>query len=125
MDDEISTFGDHETFLITIRSSAERVREQAKKLKGLQQLNSDTRNGANEAYNDVVLLEVLDDEVDDFDIALVQESDILEPIAEGHITFTLADLIAAQKGNGFCQKGTSRQDRVKDSSFFEDKQDLL
>lgn len=44
---------------------------------------------------------------------------------EGPLNLTFANLIEAQKGEDFYQTGFSRQDRSKDSDFFEDKQGLL
>lgn len=96
-------------------------------MKELNQLNDDAVNGTNvpEDYDDAVLDEVLEENLDELDVKLAREGDELEPVLEGLLNLTLSDLIEAQKDDIFCQTIVSRQDQVKYSLFFEDKQELL
>ena len=154
VDDEVPTYGDHEYALVTTRQRTantpetprtttnippRRTNRRGRKTKRATDQTNDeddekrllngserrstkanVENGA-EALNDV-----LDEDLDIFDLALAYTDDGLDVrIADVPVKLTRNETLDAQRHDDFCQTVLTRQSRKTDSEFYEDEYGLL
>ena len=129
VDDEIPTFGDHNV-LVTTRANTRRSAAN-----GAAASTEETSTGEPDPlkvptyshHDDEVMDEVLDDELDVFDIGIADQT--YEPVdvtpADVPTKPTTEEILKAQKTDSFCQTVLARQSKRIDSAFFEGPDGLL
>ena len=154
VDDEVPTYGDHEHDLVTTRQRAANTpetprtttntptrrtdRRRRKTKRATDQANDEDdekrllsvfeRNStkANVENGDEELDDVLDEDLDIFDLVLVYKDDGCDVrIADVPVKLTRNEILDAQRHDDFCQTVLSRQSRNTDSAFYEDEYGLL
>ena len=149
VDDKVPTYGDHENVLVTtrIRARGANAANETKTLRNRTPRNSDSGNArkqkqttnayeddeqrlirdfdenlhCNDAENeDEPLDEVLDDDLDIFDLAMAYGDDARNiRIIDVPVKITRKEVLDGQRYDDFCQTILARQDRDRDSAFFE------
>ena len=146
VDDEVPTYGDHENVLVTTRTRARaanvmkplskrtsRTSDSGKARKRKQTRNAyeddeqrlirefeENVHGNNAENEDETLDEVLDEDLDIFDLAMAYRDDGRKVhIADVPVKITRDEVLGAQRYDDFGQTILARQDRHRDSSFFE------
>ena len=154
VDDEVPTYGDHEHALVTTRHRAANTpepqrmttntpmqradRRERKTKRATNRTNDDDdeerllsgfeRNGtkANVENGDEALDDVLDEDLDIFDLALAYTDDGRDVrMADVPVKRTRNEILEAQWHDDFCQTVLSRQRRKTESAFYEDDYGLL
>ena len=149
VDDEVPTYGDHEHALVTTRQQAANTpepprtttntptqrtdRRRRKTKRATDQTNDEDdekrllngferrRTKANVENGDEALDDVLDEDLDIFDLALAYTGDGRDVrIADVTVKLTRNEILDAQRHDDFCQIVLGRQSRKTDSAFYED-----
>ena len=154
VDDEVPTYGDHKHALVTTRQRAantpetprtttntpirrtERRKRKTKRATDQTKDEDDEKrllNGferrskkANVENGDKALDDVLDEDLDIFDLALAYTDDGRDVrIADVPVKLTHNEILDPQRHDDFCQIVFTRQSRKTKSAFYEDKYGLL
>lgn len=126
VDGEVPTFGDVQPVLITTKSASMQEWMRSAQL----ELQSKGCDSIPEGWEDAVLDDTLDEELETFDVELAREDDDPEranprPTVEGPLAITIDELVESQKNNEFCKTVLARQSLFHDSAFFKDRQGIL
>ena len=151
VDDDVPTFGDHEAILVTTRRMAARAGEAPTEAPPASETadqssgsavpgdpppentgtNAETPTAVDTEVpavenNDEALDDVLDEELDLFDVINVYQDDGTRPqVADVQLPLTRDELLDAQRHDDFCQTVLARQSPKIDSAFFEGHDGLL
>ena len=83
-------------------------------------------HGNDAETEDEALVEVLDEDLDSFDLSMAYRDDGRNVrIADVPVKITRNEILGAQRYDDFCQTILARQDRHRDSAFFEDDYGIL